>query len=249
MIEPRPLARAPLREAILDLRLDVRGERSKDLDWLSTVRSNIAGEYPKAEEVSRLASVSNGGAGVPFFGPPGEPGTLLCRSRDDRQAVQFSAAGFSFSRLNPYESWERLRDEAARLWTIYSAVTRPDSVRRVSLRYINEFRLAAGRAPDEYVGTAFVPTPPGLKVQVGGFLSRLLLRERAGGPLAWITQWLPDADSPDDSPRLILDIDAYRDFPQGIDVEQAWRCLEELRDLKNRLFFSSITEEALREFV
>lgn len=49
-------------------------------------------------------------------------------------------------------------------------------------------------------------------------------------------------------PRLVLDIDAYRvsDIdPSSPDLE---RILRELRDLKNRLFFGSLTDQALRQF-
>ena len=51
--------------------------------------------------------------------------------------AQFNKDAFVFSRLNPYEDWERFSGEALRLWGIYCELLKPSEVRRVGLRFIN----------------------------------------------------------------------------------------------------------------
>jgi len=45
---------------------------------------------------------------------------------------------------------------------------------------------------------------------------------------------------------MILDIDVYKQAGFSIGGKEAWEFLEELRHFKNRIFFESITEQALR---
>ena len=44
---------------------------------------------------------------------------LRLHSSDEKYVAQFRLAGFTLSRLPPYEKWENLLDEARRLWAIY----------------------------------------------------------------------------------------------------------------------------------
>lgn len=48
----------------------------------------------------------------------GAPDGFLLSSSDKLRIVQARLDGFTFSRLAPYETWERLRDEAKSAWRI-----------------------------------------------------------------------------------------------------------------------------------
>ena len=65
---------------------------------------------------------------------------LKCQSEDSFYVVQFNKDSFVFSRLKPYEDWEKFSQEALRLWEIYCELPEPTEIGRIGLRFIN--RLA-----------------------------------------------------------------------------------------------------------
>ena len=46
----------------------------------------------------------------------------------------------------------------------------------------------------------------------------------------------------------IFDVDVFRSTPDGVDAESLWEQLDELREVKNRVFFESLTDEAKELF-
>ena len=47
---------------------------------------------------------------------------------------------------------------------------------------------------------------------------------------------------------IILDIDVFRQSTTEINKDGVWELLGKMRDLKNKIFFESVTEQALRLF-
>ena len=162
-------------------------------------------------------------------------------SSDKRQILQTRLDGFTFSRLHPYIKWEELRDEAYRLWQLYKDITSPESITRVAVRYINNLKIPMPiRDFSDYL-TAPPIVPEGLPQGVGSFLSRVVIHESSVGANAIITQALVEQVVTDVAP-IILDIDVFKLQPKGIEEKDAWEIIEKLRHFKNKVFFSSITD-------
>ena len=149
--------------------------------------------------------------------------------------------------LKPYETWERFRDEARRLWGKYREVTSPE-ITRVALRYINKMEFPL---PVKDFGNylAAPPTvPAGLSQGVSSFLTRVVIHEPEIGAAGIITQALEQIINPNVL-TIILDIDVFKQKSEGITEEEAWQTLEKLRHFKNKIFFESITEKARELFL
>jgi uncharacterized protein (TIGR04255 family) len=75
--------------------------------------------------------------------------------KDEPYVAQFRKNGLVVSRLQPYQRWSTFRDEALRLWGIYSEIASPPEIQRIGLRYIN---LVAVDSLDDASG--YLRTPP-----------------------------------------------------------------------------------------
>ena len=170
---------------------------------------------------------------------------LLFRSADERHIVQFNRNGFVFSRLDPYDTWQRLHDEGMRLWKEYVVIAQPIEIHRIGLRYINRIQLPPNELRfEDYLEPAPVP-PRALDLPFHGFMHQDTLGV-PGYPYAMniIRTIQPPAVQGGAGFGLILDIDVFT--TQGFELDEATleRRLLEMRWLKNKVFFGSVTPKA-----
>ena len=244
MAEARHLEKAPITEALVDIR--VKLPPTIDLSTLDSIHALFAKEYPekrerikmegefdfKAKEFSRKTSVVDG---------------YLCFSADKKQAVQIRLDGFTFSRLKPYESWGSLRKEAFRLWQLYVQYASPELITRVALRYINRLEVPLPiRDFSEYL-TAPPTVPQNLPQEWISFLTRNVILDQSLDAVAIITQSLDPIGTAQVAP-ILLDIDVFKEGQFAVDGIEAWRTTDNLREFKNRIFFGSVTEKALEAY-
>jgi uncharacterized protein (TIGR04255 family) len=84
--------------------------------------------------------------------------------------------------------------------------------------------------------------PPGIPETLSGFLHRIVVPFSSDGTSAIITQAL-EADG-----GVVLDIDVWRESRSRTNSPELWITLDGLREIKNRIFFASVTETALEPY-
>jgi uncharacterized protein (TIGR04255 family) len=246
MATPRHLSHAPITEAIIDCRIKAPARFS--VDAFQALKDKIGDDYPKVEEQRGFeAEVKIERGQLSQSAKQRGMVGLIFRSKNDENVSQFRIDGFTFSRLKPYTSWEQIFPEAFRLWKMYLDLVSPEFVLRIAVRYINRLRipLPFGNL-SEYLCSAPV-VPPELPRQVASFLTRIVIPEAEFSADATITQALERPTDPN-FVTVIVDIDVYRRRQFEVDDEKLRSEFEELRQLKNRIFFSSITEKTARLF-
>ena len=242
MAEYSLLSNAPITEALIDIRIKIKADFK--VEQFLSLHDIISEQYPGKREQFRQEGTFEFKQGE----PPGVFDTEIHRgyvftSADNKQVFQARRDGFTFHRLRPYETWETFRDEAFRLWKFYRDLTSPELV-RVALRYINNFDLPFFPQPF-YDFKAYLTAPPtrpeGLPQFAISFLTRVVMSDPETDSVAILTQALEQGINPKLLP-IILDIDLFKQ-KELISEEDAWQTLEKLRDLKNKIFFASITEK------
>ncbi|MET0091670.1 MAG: TIGR04255 family protein, partial [Candidatus Thiodiazotropha sp.] len=181
MIAKRHLPHAPIKEAIIDIQVALP-EKVK-IEALNSRYAEFAGQYPRHETLQR------GEFG--FHSNDGEPPRLTIghtvvgyryTSEDARRVVQFRMDGFTFSRLEPYDTWEEMKEEAIRLWEIYAKSVSPNPITRIATRYVNLLKLPINTELKGYLRAP--PTvPEGLNQELSSFLTRIEIRELLTRPL------------------------------------------------------------------
>lgn len=243
MASIRPLRNPPITEALIDFRVSTR-EGFRAEEFLS-LKDRLHREFPIADE-QRWSE-----ARIEFRqGPPTLLGAdlglrgVLFRSADKLNVAQFRVDGFTFNRLKPYTAWEAIRPEAQRLWELYVETARPENIVRLALRYINHLLL-----PTNLGGLArFLTAPPLLPSryppQLRGYLSRLVVGKPQSETAANVIQAVENPQQ--DSLTALIDIDVYMQQELPCQDRRLTELLEELRIVKNEIFFDTVTEVALR---
>jgi uncharacterized protein (TIGR04255 family) len=245
MIAPRHLARAPIKEGLIDLRV-VLAEQTA-VEQLDSLYPSISEDYPKKE------LLLTGGIEIRIDATEARTGPVNRRqtgyrytSRDGKHVAQFRVDGFTFSRLEPYETWEAMRAEAVRLWNLYSQAAKPIEITRVATRYINVLRIPLPITDFGKFMTAPPHVPDSLPQGVSSFLTRLVIHEPSLRADCIITQALEG--TAEEVADIVLDIDVIVKRAFDISRNEYWDVLEQLRHFKNKVFFASITERTAELF-
>jgi uncharacterized protein (TIGR04255 family) len=246
MAKVRPLRNPPITEAVIDLFAKLPS--NIDLARLLAAHEAVKGDYPEVQKrfffEGQFQVKDDKGSFLPR--QQGQDGHLF-KSPNGKQVFQARLDGFSFNRLKPYETWEKTRDEAKRLWAVYAKHACPEFVTRVALRFINQIPLTLPVADFGAYLTAPVPLPEGIST-TAGFLTRVAVLDSKSTASATITQVFDPAPGATTG-RLILDIEAACNPKSPLTADEAWATLESMRDFKNQCFFGSLTEKALEPFV
>lgn len=247
MAEYSLLKNAPITEALIDIRIKIK--EGFDVERFQTLFDAISSQYPDKKARHRWEGRFEFKKGEgPISTAAENVDGYIFTSGDQKQIFQTRIDGFTFNRLKPYDKWESFRDEARRLWQLYSNLVVPEIV-RVAVRYINRFNIPLFPQPlrdfSEYL-TAAPIVPEGLPQGVSSFLSRVVIHDPETDADAIITQAFEQIVDPKFLP-IILDIDVFKQR-ELINEEEAWQTLEKLRHLKNDIFFKSITEKAKELF-
>ncbi|MEW6416656.1 MAG: TIGR04255 family protein [Nitrospirota bacterium] len=246
MVEYSVLSKAPIIEALIDIRIKVKEDLS--VEQFNSIYDSISGQYPDKKERHKWEGKLGFKRGeTPISTSTETIDGYIFTSVDKSQILQTRLDGFTFSRLKPYETWEHLRNEAHGLWRKYKEVTSPE-ITRVALRYINKMEIPLPIMDFSDYLTAAPTVPDGLPQGVSSFLTRIVIHEPKIDATAIITQAFEQIVNPNILP-LILDIDVFKQKSEGISEKETWEILEKLRHFKNEIFFKSITEKAKELFL
>jgi uncharacterized protein (TIGR04255 family) len=248
MARVRHLTNAPVTEALVDLRA-APSVGLEHAEVVKRLRAALAARYPRYAERRVLGAEVEVRPGQPLVPKAADSGLHghFFETEDARDIAQFRIDGFTYNRLAPYTNGESIIAEALRLWSIYLEVARPLGVSRVALRYINILRLPIDVRLDDYL--VRVPAAPaGTPGDVQRFLLRVETFDAQSGHRVITTHALTPA-MPPDSVNLVIDIDAFRLGDFHTSPEALRPILDALRELKNSVFFGTITEKAVERYV
>lgn len=246
MAEKRPLKNAPIKEALIDIQVILPDEVT--IESLDKLADELEGEYPKKE------SVTHGNVHIHFdesqeISANTEHNRVGIRltSPDGLQVVQLRMTGFTFSCLEPYDSWETMVAEAKRIWGLYNDVVTPIKIKRVATRFINVIRIPMVTLVDfDTVLTEAPQIPAGLPQALASFLSRIVIPYGDIKSVAIVTQAFEAMEGK--NVPITLDIDVFSAQPFDPKETEYWDILDKLRDIKNDIFFKSITDKTLELF-
>ncbi|MBI4586014.1 MAG: TIGR04255 family protein [Planctomycetes bacterium] len=242
------LNKAPIVEALIDIRSEL--PEAVDLKTLASIHERIRDTYPKKNLVAEWhQEIQLGSAESPPQAkePTGGPKGHRFDSADGIQVIQARLDGFTFSRLKPYIKWNHLIEESKRYWRVFCEIAGVLKVVRLATRFINRIPLAM---PVNELGDWFV-TRPELAASLGFPLSdyflRLVITFSDQNTKAIINQ-KPESGDGSKSVSLLFDIDVFRMVSLDPGSDQIWKTLEELRAIKNRIFFESLTPQTVQLF-
>lgn len=247
MTEIRSLENAPITEAIIDIRVKSIEDFPEQI--VANIKERLRGRYPKVDRRKLVQGKFKVGPGTQLSQTTEELGLhgFIFKSEDELKVAQFRNDGFTFSRLKPYTNWEEVSEEAHDLWGIYCDLVSPRRVTRIAVRYINRLKIPLPVSDlSQYLKAP--PSAPGdLSLILNNFITRVVLVDPKLGIAINLTQVLESIVDTEYLP-IILDIDVYKKEQYKPADPSIWDVFETLREVKNQIFFSSLTEKAIRLF-
>lgn len=240
-----PLSKAPIVEAVIDFRAlpTIPCEQAQ----FETYFKQEFTDYPafQIHNQHNFQLKANTG-GQPEAGQPTSWWQgLAFHSSDKLRVVQCQRDGFSFSRLQPYDSWESFAGEALTLWEKYSAITKPIEIQRVGMRFINRIVTRPDwKNLQDYLVNAPQPLGAGALPLVG-FLHSNTYFVPEHNYLINLNLALQPADGMNPVPAIIIDTDVFTTNALTLADAKLETKLSEMRWLKNKVFFGSLAPQLI----
>ena len=240
------LQNAPITEAVIDFQVVVPPDVS-----LANLREFQMGIEERFTEVSErralrahVAFVQGGAPQV--VAPSPAPDGYLFRSPSENLIIQARLDGFTLSKLQPYHDGNTFASQAAEFWQRYVRIARPDRITRVAVRNVNRIDVTPGVDLQRYLLTA-PEIARGLPQLMAGFFMQLVMPD-VSGAVVIVNETFGSRDPGSNTIPVILDIDASRAIDLDPNSDEIWEIITQLRTLKNRIFFKSLTTEALEKY-
>ena len=240
-----PYPKAPITEGVIHLSvLDTATPEE-----IQKLVQRFAKEYPQQEMLAAINFNINttGGAATVEQHLQG----YRIKSTDQADIMLVFHDGVAAARLAPYPGWEHLRERARKAWSEWRKNVRHNALKRIGIRYINRIDVPIKDAEildiDAYL--RFSPHVPDFSKQpLNGFLVQATKPTDLEHWSATITSTIMSPPPLINFVSLVLDIDVFRtERIPGRDAD-LWDCVETVRELKNAIFESCITDEARRLF-
>ncbi len=236
-------SKAPISEALINLNVEFGSEVT--LESLKEIQRSIELDYPQQEGMIVAQGQFQIGSNVTATASQTPVGYRFSSS-DKKRVFQARLDGFTFSQLEPYHTWETLRNEARRLWKVYSLVTHPKSIQRVAVRYINRLDLPVDASGSlnfqDYLRTVPEVSPDLSQGLISDYFMRLQIpQEDLRASLILNEALIPSVKQGTIS--VLLDIDLFSTIEFSPDSDEVWSLLEQFRDRKNVIFEACITDK------
>lgn len=239
------LTRPPIQEAVIDLRVKARPDFR--VEELYSLRDQLRSQFVSVEDMRFAAWQFKANAeGADLKETKSEPIGLLFRTSEPVRVLQCRSDGITLSRLRPYSNFTELFNEFVTYWPRYESIVQPAGVTRIALRYINRFPVPTKAVIEDFMVGA--PVAPIEDVALNGFLARAAYRFK-GLPVEMnlITALEPSVDGSESS--VVVDIDCFQTSGFDLSLDSLRECFERLRQIKNDVFFRSVTPKAIEAFL
>lgn len=249
-VNVRHLPNAPITEAIIEF--GVIPQDSVELSALKALADSLS-EYGEFKPLYQVSST------IRFETPDNKPEAEVSprvhvgyRSDPDesRKLVTITPDSLLFHKLRPYTSWGDIFPEALSIFKKYTDTDAlaPVAIRKLAARYINHIELERGSELDDYLR---FPPEHGKDFGLSGYLKRAQLQDNRTKLFVNKTEIVEGPRAPGTHGVIVLDNDVYatEDLPDRVDDLDAIKTVfNRIQKLKNRVFFSSLTDEALGKF-
>jgi uncharacterized protein (TIGR04255 family) len=238
------LSKAPIVEAVIEIRF-VPSVKWDETSLQNKLKQRLP-DYPKIETVRQARyQLTIGKQNNPPVEDLGCVGLKL-HSNNNLHIAQFNKEAFVFSRLKPYEDWGQLSGEALRLLVIYCELLKPKEVTRIGLRFIN--RIAVKQEKIELADYYKYPPEPlkELDWMLAGYLHHDVMQVPETAYRVNLIKTVQNVLAGEIG--LILDIDVFtQKEPFEYNELHIKKCLEEMRWVKNKVFFCSLIDKIIQE--
>lgn len=242
MIEEKiTIVNPPITEALLDIRVNLPKETT--LETLLSFQNEIKEDFPNKKERHMGTFQIRTGAAPEIFASSDRIDGYMFFAPDNQKIVQTRLDGFTFNKLKPYSKWETFSQEAKYLWDHYVKIAKPINIVRLALRYINRIEIPLPFGDfKEYILTN-PEIAPGISQGLAEFFMQLVIPNADIQATAIVTETIEKINDKSKVLPLIFDIDVGKNIILEPKSDEIWNIMDDLRNFKNQIFMSSVTDK------
>ena len=237
------LKNAPIIEAVADFRIE--GAPGASLEDLRAFGAGFEDQFLEPTDHKMLLAELKGDEGMKAQGWTAN-GHVFAAKPGNNLVAQVRLDGFTLGCLPPYKSGESFLEQTRQFWARYVSVAKPVKVTRLGIRTINKIDIPTGVDLQRFVLTG-PEIARALPQDMSQFFMQIVLPDISGA-VAVIIQTFGESKPGSNTIPLIFDIDATHEVEFAAEDERIWKVFSELRNLKNRIFFNSLTSQALEAY-
>ena len=229
----------PITEAVIDFGVNLPSEIG--VTQLQSLSSNLSSEFPDSKEIVETDFVFSVGAENKDSGSKTTKTGFRLQSADKRWVIQARLTRFTLSLLHSYEDWDSFRGRARSYWPYYRDVAQPKNISRVGVRYINRIDVPRSELIKDYLKDV-----PGIPNELTGGEDHFFLQLKKELPdisSTLVLNYATVGPTDPETKSIILDIDIHREGEWNPNDDNAWTFLDQLRDRKNKIFETCITDK------
>ncbi len=231
----------PITEAVIEIRFSpavaietlesLCGEFKSDFPEVKPVRQNTLSWQMKGQEIKSGPQESH----LDHY---------RLSSSEGRETIQLKVDRFAFSFIGYYTDWKDFSQRAVDSWAKFANKIPVELITRLGVRFVNNLNLPQGIDLNKYIAN-LPQVPEGVPAKMAGFLNQITMTNIEISAFGSITLALDRNRTNEKTLPVIIDIDVFNleSIPNQADLLN--KKLIDLRNFKNQIFFSSLTENGL----
>lgn len=242
------LKNAPIKEALIDIQVLLDEAYSFETMKDALLPFFSADGFSKVQSIRQIEI--HGGRDKEQFVSGSKESLIGFRydNADNTKVIQARANGFTFSHLKPYPNWEDFVTETKKYWDNFKQTTKPKQIRRVATRFINSIPLTSDInvvADLKSVFTQPLSLPNKIPQQLQHYFSRIVTKDRNTDINIVVIAAFEQQEA---RKNVVLDIDIFKELPNGAEDGEIWNTLNVMREFKNDVFFNLLTDQTIERF-
>lgn len=239
------LENAPIILAILEVRYN--SPSTSKIDDLLVLNRTLSVKYPQYNKqyVGNISFENVKEETIASINPKVD--SYIYMSSDKQRVLTLSLKNFNFQQRGKYSNWDLFKAEAKESWEICMKELQNINVTGISLRYINKIEIPVSvENPAEYFKTSIVSTSDASPSNVGSYQIRYIDYLTESHIHTIVAQQLEPGNGT--TLPFIFDIDVHYTKQPNDSIEFLWEKFDELRTIKNRIFFKNLTDKTKNLF-
>ena len=237
----RAYRKPPIEQVVCEFKFDL--SRDWDLTIPGILYEQIKKEFPIKKQTHSLElNVSPGSAGIGLVQEfKGAVSSMQFLSADSTEMVQVGADLISVHAISSYKNWDFFSARIREISTIYEEITAPKGITRVGLRYVNVVRIPSDTFELTDYFNYYPHLPQTIDQRHGPFLTGVLffyneLRDHLNARVATVAN------------GINLDLDYYLAKPNGIEIRELPKWIDEAHEKIETMFEACITDRSREMF-
>jgi uncharacterized protein (TIGR04255 family) len=239
-------SKAPIVEAMVYL--DFSCKEITDVDQLHIIANSLSHKFPEKREIwlyESILQIDNKDKNSSNTLQKKELEGLRIESPDRSEVLQIKHNNLSYSQLKPYKGGNHLIQSFKTILDTYKNQREISSIRKMGLRYINNFCMPARNCNEYFKITPEINIASETPLFLGESSQSYTIKSPAHDDCEALVSTNLTGTATQEV-NVIFDIDVFKTFEQK-EFKSLEMCYSQLRTLKNDLFFGNFTEKSMEE--